>query len=185
MAKVSPQARPPSPMVGSALAKQTEPVFVAGAWAGAVAIAVLALPEHPASSARLAASRENRIHDERRRAVCPVIPVPPVSRGVFEVVSIQIRRLSGHHPTSAGFFLNQQSHVFLALVLPNWLYRPLNILMITALTRSMKKPHTSGTIRKAWWAAPYFCVTVDMLTMAVAVEPRAIPPNPEAITLAS
>ncbi|MNU05825.1 hypothetical protein D3C72_2507740 [compost metagenome] len=57
--------------------------------------------------------------------------------------------------------------------------------MITALTRSMKKPHTSGTIRNAWCAAPYFWVTVVILTMAVAVEPSAIPPKPEAITLAS
>ncbi|MNL35413.1 hypothetical protein D3C87_1574460 [compost metagenome] len=38
--------------------------------------AVVVLPEHPAVSARLAASRESRSHDEPWRAVCPVIAVP-------------------------------------------------------------------------------------------------------------
>ncbi len=42
------------------------------------------------------------------------------------------------------------SSVFLAVRESRWgRYRPLNMLMITALTKSMKKPHTSGTIRKA------------------------------------
>src|SRR6185295_13743720 len=74
MSRVSPQARPPSPTVGSAFAKQTEPVFEPVFEAGCGA--VVALLEHPASSARLTASRESRIHGEHWRAVCPVIPVP-------------------------------------------------------------------------------------------------------------
>ena len=57
--------------------------------------------------------------------------------------------------------------------------------MISALTISMKKPQTSGTITKARCAAPCCCATVVILAMAVAVEPSVIPPNPAEITAAS
>src|SRR5688572_28512812 len=53
---------------------------------------------------------------------------------------------------------------------------------ITALARSMKKPHTSGTITNARGAAPYSRATAVMLAMAVAVDPSAMPPKPALTT---
>lgn len=55
----------------------------------------------------------------------------------------------------------------------------------SALIRSMKKPHTSGTIMKACGALPYSLVTALMLAIAVAVDPRVMPPKPAQTTVAS
>lgn len=55
----------------------------------------------------------------------------------------------------------------------------------SALAMSMTKPHTKGTTTNARGAAPYSRVTALMLAIAVAVEPRAMPPNPAHITAAS
>lgn len=55
--RVLPQARPPSPVVGTALAKQLEPT------AGVAYRALLPLLEQPAVSARLRASRVVRAQD--------------------------------------------------------------------------------------------------------------------------
>jgi hypothetical protein len=54
-----------------------------------------------------------------------------------------------------------------------------------ALTRSMKKAETNGTMMKARWEGPKRWVTAAMLAIAVGVDPRITPPNPEAITAAS
>ena len=64
-------------------------------------------------------------------------------------------------------------------------YKPTKNLIIIALTISIKKPQTKGKIMNARWAAPYCLATADMLTIAVAVEPRVIPPKPALITVAS
>jgi hypothetical protein len=49
----------------------------------------------------------------------------------------------------------------------------------------MKKAHTSGTTMKAKCEGPYRLVTADMLAIAVAVEPREMPPQPADTTAAS
>ncbi|MNO02449.1 hypothetical protein D3C81_2228490 [compost metagenome] len=67
MLRVLPQARPPSPLLGTALAKQFEPVIAAEARV------LEALPAQPAVKARLIARRDGRSH------VVWVMPVAPVS----------------------------------------------------------------------------------------------------------
>lgn len=57
--------------------------------------------------------------------------------------------------------------------------------MTTALAKSITKPQTSGTITKAFLAAPNSRVTAVILATAVAVEPNAMPPKPAQITAAS
>ena len=54
-----------------------------------------------------------------------------------------------------------------------------------ALTRSMKKAQTRGTMMKARCEAPYLLVTAAMLAMAVGVDPREMPPKPAETTAAS
>ena len=64
-------------------------------------------------------------------------------------------------------------------------HNPTKKLIIRAFTRSIKNPHTSGTTIKARCAAPYCLATAVMLTIAVAVEPRVMPPKPALMTVAS
>ena len=54
-----------------------------------------------------------------------------------------------------------------------------------ALTMSMKKAQTNGTIINARCDAPYCLLTADILARAVGVEPREIPPKPAHTTAAS
>ena len=73
----------------------------------------------------------------------------------------------------------------LALSAARVVHWPTVIPITNALIRSMKNPQTSGTMMKARCAAPYYFATAVMFTIAVAVEPRAMPPKPALMTAAS
>jgi len=80
MLNVSPKARPPSPLVGTAVAKQFEPTC-AVAWRG-----LACLLEQPALSATLRHSRMGSDHDEQWCAALRIMPFPLGRRRKMVVV---------------------------------------------------------------------------------------------------